>query len=127
MKRLIIITFFKISLILGLNSRLFKKTVLDGADWQIYVNKTVPFSTFTIIECGSICTAQDHGGCDMYIQKDSTKNCYIGYFENTETTFLTDQSGPQNVYLNTSKHCYFHICTYYYISYFIYIRYTFCP
>ena len=102
MKLLItLLLIFEVSFSLNLN--FYRKTVLDGTDWQVFVNKTVPFSTKTKIECGSYCSLEEFGGCDLFIQKQSAYQCYIGYFENLQTTHLTGQSGPQNVYLHPGK------------------------
>ena len=56
-----------------------------------------------IIECGSACAAQFDGGCDLYAPKKDSKLCHIGYFDNTETNYLTGESGINPVYINLSK------------------------
>ena len=55
------------------------------------------------IECGAICNAQFDGGCDMYSPQKDTKKCHIGYFDNTESEYLTGQEGDHSVYLSLSK------------------------
>ena len=55
------------------------------------------------IECGALCSAQFDGGCHLYAPQKDTKTCHLGYFDNTETNYLTGQSGIQPVYLSISK------------------------
>ena len=57
-----------------------------------------------IIECGSACAAQFDGGCDLYAPKKDSKLCHIGYFDNTETNYLTGESEINPVYINLSKY-----------------------
>ena len=56
-----------------------------------------------IIECGSACAAQFNGGCDLYAPKKDSKLCHIGYFDNTDSNYLTGESGTNPVYINLSK------------------------
>ena len=57
-----------------------------------------------IIECGTACAAQFNGGCDLYAPKKDSKLCHIGYFDNTNSNYLTGESGINPVYINLSKY-----------------------
>jgi hypothetical protein len=78
---------------------LYKRLILDDTQWPGYISKTVPFKTNGNIECGAICAS---GNCDLYAPQKDTKSCHIGYFENTETDYLTGQDGLQPIYISTS-------------------------
>ena len=77
---------------------LYKRIALDDTQWPGYVSKTVPFKISGNIECGAICASEN---CDLYAPQKETKSCHIGYFENTETDYLTGQDGIQPVYIST--------------------------
>ena len=99
----VVFLLFNLSRICGLIQTQYKKLSLDNTEWPVYISKTVPFMTNGNIECGAICNAQFDGGCDMYSPHKETKRCHIGYFDNTESDYLTGQEGDHSVYLSLSK------------------------
>ena len=88
---------------LGLIQTQYKRIYLEGSEWSEFISKTMDFKTNGIIECGTVCSAQFDGGCDLYAPQKSPKLCHIGYFDNTVTDYLTGQSGTQPVYINLSN------------------------
>ena len=100
MKFMILFSFF--GRISGLIQIQYKQLSLDDKQWPGYISKTITYNTSTNIECGAVCSAQFDGGCHLYAQEKDTKTCHIGYFDNTNTEYLTDQDGIQPVYISLS-------------------------
>ena len=89
----------------GFSQIQYKLLSLDDSQWPGYISKTIPYKTNTNIECGALCSAQFYGECNLYAQQKDTKTCHIGYFDNTDTNYLKDQTGVQPVYISLSKLC----------------------
>lgn len=72
--------------------------LLDGSDWQLFIHKTPLYEVKTKIECGSVCSAYG-SECDMFIHKTDISECHIGTTENSNTNFLTGQTGDGSLYI----------------------------
>lgn len=96
--------FLCITRISGFSQIQYKLLSLDDTQWPGYISKTIPYKTNTNIECGALCSAQFYGECNLYAQQKDSKTCHIGYFDNTDTNYLKDQTGVQPVYISLSKY-----------------------
>ena len=99
----LIIFLLNVSTISTFRSSIYKKVTLEGNEWSVFINKTVSFSTNGLIECGTLCTAEQKEGCDLFTIIDAEKLCHLGFFKNTFTNFLTGQEGTQPVYVNNGN------------------------
>ena len=81
----------------------FKRMYLDGIEWSVFISKTVTCPTSSVIECGSACSAELGNNCHLFVLHKSTNLCHIGHFPNADTNYLTDEDGPQKVYVNVGK------------------------
>ena len=103
----------------GFSQIQYKLLSLDDTQWPGYISQTIPYKTNTNIECGALCSAQFYGECNLYAQQKDSKTCHIGYFDNTDTGYLKDQSGLQPVYISLSKlsNTLMHVLFYYLLFY----------
>ena len=82
----------------------YKRLMLEGEEWTVYIGKTTTYSIKSVIECGSACSANLDNTCDLFVLHLSTKLCHIGYLSNDDTNYLTDDgSEPQRVYVNVGR------------------------
>lgn len=80
----------------------FKRVHLQGQQWSKFINIS-SLEIKSIIECGALCSAHKYEACDAYALIKSDQICHVGFFDNSQVNFLTDQTGDQPVYVNLGK------------------------
>ena len=89
-------------------NRLYRRLVLDEADWTKFIFKTITFDVKTKIECGSTCNYhQDQ--CSLFSYDEFLSKCHIGNFEHQIGNSMFGMHGQSSVYLFLGNTSSFHI------------------
>ena len=84
-------------------NRLYRRLVLDEADWTKFIFKTITFDVKTKIECGSTCNYhQDQ--CSLFSYDEFSSKCHIGNFEHQIGNSIFGMHGQSSVYLFLGKY-----------------------
>ena len=79
-------------------NRLYRRLVLDEADWTKFIFKTITFDVKTKIECGSTCNYhQDQ--CSLFSYDEFLSKCHIGNFEHQIGNSMFGMHCQSSVYL----------------------------
>ena len=94
---------FIITITLAQNeNRLYRRLVLDEANWTKFIFKTISFDVKTKIECGSTCNYyQDQ--CSLFCYDEFSSKCLIGNFEHQTGNSIIGMLGQSPVYLYLGK------------------------
>ena len=98
---ILFITFFNSFDYVCLLEKHYKRMMLEGSEWTVFISKTTTSQMQSLVECGAACSGIFGSGCDVFSLHSSSKSCHVGYLSNTNTEYLTDdESGSQPVYID---------------------------